>query len=192
MNNQASNNKSKKPNDKIICKIDRSMDEYIQDRLQYKMNHYYKKGQRFRIYYSIVAVLIAVSAAAVPVLVNLDFRIMNIDPKIWATVFSLLVSIGVAIQEIFHFREHWRNYNLIDSNLRNEEMLFSMSAGAYADKQREEKNKIFVQRVEELIKDERWETINMRTSTNRLTDDPSLVEEIVKNYLDSKNISIKD
>jgi hypothetical protein len=139
-----------------------------------------------------VAVLIATSAAFVPVLVNVDFRLLNIDSKIWATIFSLVVSIGVALQEIFHFREHWRNYNLIDSNLRSEEMLFSMSAGAYAGKKDEEKNRLFVQRVEELIKDERWETINMRTSANRLTDDPKLVEGIVKNYLDSKNISIKD
>lgn len=192
MDKHVSNKQNTQAEDKIISKIERNMDEYIHDRLQYKINLYYRKGNRFKIYYYIVAVLIATSAALVPLLVNLDVKIINIDSKIWATGFSLLVTIGVAVQEIFHFREHWRNYNLIDSNLRSEEMLFSMSAGGYADKKQHEKNKIFVQKVEDLIKDERWETINMRTSTNRLTDDPSLVEEIVKNYLDSKNISIKD
>jgi hypothetical protein len=178
--------------DGIISKSERTIDTYMQDRLQFKINLYFRRGNKFKVYYYIVAVLIATSAAFVPVLVNVDFRLLNIDSKIWATIFSLVVSIGVALQEIFHFREHWRNYNLIDSNLRSEEMLFSMSAGAYAGKKDEEKNRLFVQRVEELIKDERWETINMRTSANRLTDDPKLVEGIVKNYLDSKNISIKD
>lgn len=192
MDKQISDMPAQQTEDKIISKTIRNISDYTKDRLQHKINIYYKKANKNKGYYYIVALLIAASAAFVPVLVNLDFKFINIESKVWATVFSLLVSIGVAVQEIFHFREHWRNYNLIDSNLRSEEMLFSMSAGAYADKKEEEKTKIFVQRIEELIRDERWETINMRTSANHLTDDPQLVEEIVKNYLDSKNISIKD
>ena len=173
----------------IVSKTHRSIEEYMQDRVQYKIRIYFSKARRYKIYHLTTAVTMAISAALVPVLVNLDLGLPGFSSKILATFLSLLVTIGVALQEIFRFREHWRNYNLIDSNLRGEEMLFSTSASVYATKSQEEKNRLLVQRVEELIKDERWETIQMRTSTNRLTDDARLVEQIVNEYLDKKKIT---
>ena len=172
----------------IVSKTHRSIEEYMQDRVQFKIRVYFNKARRYKIYHLTTAVTMAVSAALVPVLVNLDLGLPGIGSKILATFLSLLVTIGVALQEIFRFREHWRNYNLIDSNLRGEEMLFSTSASVYATKSQEEKNRLLVQRIEELIKDERWETIQMRTSTNRLTDDARLVEQIVNEYLDKKKL----
>lgn len=173
----------------IVSKTHRSIEEYMQDRVQYKIRIYFSKARRYKIYHLTTAVTMAISAALVPVLVNLDLGLPGFSSKILATFLSLLVTIGVALQEIFRFREHWRNYNLIDSNLRGEEMLFSTSASVYATKSQEEKNRLLVQRIEELIKDERWETIQMRTSTNRLTDDARLVEQIVNEYLDKKKIT---
>jgi Protein of unknown function (DUF4231) len=170
----------------VESKTNRSLDEYMKERVQYKINLYFRKAQRYRLWHSVASVVIAVSAATVPVFVNLSD-----NNKIFlhlATAFSLLVSIGVALQEVFRFREHWRNYNLIDSNLRSEEMLFSMSAGPYKDSENErEKMNRFVQRVEELIHDERWDTINMRTSANRISENEKLIASVVDSYLRSKD-----
>lgn len=170
----------------VESKTTRSLEEYMKERVQYKINLYFRKAQQFRFWHLVASVVIAVSASTVPVFVNLADK--NKIFLYLATALSLLVSIGVALQEVFRFREHWRNYNLIDSNLRSEEMLFSMSAGAYKDTgdEREKMNR-FVQRVEELIHDERWDTINMRTSANRIAENEELIGSIVESYLKSRN-----
>ncbi|WP_373518863.1 DUF4231 domain-containing protein [Pricia sp.] len=171
---------------KIESKTTRSLEEYMAERVQFKINLYFRKARSYRFWHLLASVIIAISAALVPVLVNLSD-----DNKIFlylATIFSLLVSIGVALQEVFRFREHWRNYNLIDSNLRSEEMLFSMSAGPYKDTANEkEKANRFVQRIEELIHDERWDTINMRTAANRIAENEKMIESVVESYLKAKN-----
>jgi Protein of unknown function (DUF4231) len=154
-------------NNGIVSKIARSPEEYMTERVQFKINLYFKKAKQQRMRYLAVSVIVAVSAALVPVLVNID-----VERKIFrylATVFSLMVGVGVAMQEIFRWREHWRNYDLIDARLRNEEMLFSMSASPYnkeKDKDEKERFEKFVTRVEEIIAQERIETIHMRTSVN--------------------------
>jgi len=169
----------------IESKTTRSLEEYMKERVQFKMNLYFQKARQYRFWHLCASVIIAVSAALVPVLVNLAD-----EKKIFlylATAFSLFVSIGVALQEVFRFREHWRNYNLIDSNLRSEEMMFSMSAGPYKDAVNEtEKLNRFVQRIEDLIQDERLDTITMRTSANRIAENEKLIESIVESYLKSK------
>ena len=149
----------------IRSKMERNIQEYLEDRVQFKINLYFKKARRYRFYHLFFAVIIAISAAIVPVLINLKNDYYHFQEL--ATILSVLVTISVALQEIFRFREHWRNYNLIDTSLRREEMLFSMSAEPYASlKTPEKKRHLFVQRIEGLIEEERKETIDMRTSTN--------------------------
>lgn len=149
----------------IKSKTERNIQEYIEDRVQFKINLYFKKARRYRFYHLFFAVIIAVSAAIVPVLINLKDDYQYVQKL--ATILSILVTISVALQEIFRFREHWRNYNLIDTSLRREEMLFSMSSEPYASlKTLKGKQDLFVERIEGLIEEERKETINMRTTIN--------------------------
>jgi len=177
-----------KEDKEIVYKKNREIGEYITDRVQYKLNRYSCKARRFRRWYYGISIVVAVSSALVPVLVNINGNDVNETLKLTATGFSILVTIGVACQEIFRFREQWRNFDLIAANLRNEEMLYSMAAGSYqeaslpegdpflAESGKEEKgkhepkpiternrDKLFVERIEELIKNERWDTIHMRT-----------------------------
>lgn len=172
---------------KIESKANRSLEDYMKDRVERKINIYLNRTRQYRFWHLFISVIVAVSAALVPVLVNIGKE--GEIYRYLATAFSLLVSIGVALQEIFRFREHWRNYNLIDSNLRSEEMIFSMSAGIYKGLPDEnEKVNKFVQRIEELIHDERWDTINMRTTANRVAENEKLIESIVESYLKSKKV----
>ena len=161
----------------------------MEERVKFKINLYFCKAREKRRWHYLLSCIVAVGAALVPVLINMEKDNDDIDYIIIATIISLIVTIGVAIQQIFHFREHWRNYDLIDSNIRNEEMLYSMSAGPY-DKITDEaqKNKLFVERIEELIKTERSETINMRTSGNWLSENKRLVENMIDEYLKEKNL----
>jgi hypothetical protein len=66
---------------------------------------------------------------------------------------------------LFHFREHWRNYDDIAAFLRSEQLHFQTLAGVYKEKagKPDEAFRLFVRRIEEGIKEERSDTIEMRT-----------------------------
>ena len=143
-------------------------DTYMKERVQYKIKIYDKKAHSYRRWYYFLAVTTAICATLVPLLINLQIpENWVIDKYTAATALSLYVSVGVALQEIFRFREHWRNFDLIYANLRREQMLFSGSARPYAEKAEKIKQELFIENIEELIKNERWETINMQTSPSK-------------------------
>ena len=133
--------------------------EYLQTRVDFKTEAYRRKGEHYRFGYQSTATVAAIAAAAVPVLINLK-DVHAIVP----TLLSLLVTILVTMEGIFHFREHWKSYDLMKSFLRQEACLFEAGAGAYRGKAPNEAFVLLVERVEEAIAKERAQTIEMRTS----------------------------
>ena len=64
----------------VISKLTRSPDDYIEDRVQFKINQYVKKASRYRWAYRILASTAAIGSATVPVLINIpgiDFRLSD-------------------------------------------------------------------------------------------------------------------
>ena len=161
---------------KVECKIERKVEDYIKDRVQYKINLYGCLARSQKRSYHFFAITIGIFSAAVPVLIS--FSDTENYLKILATVLSLLVTILVVVQELYKFREHWRNYSLIEINLRKEEMLFSTTAEHYAKEDGPEKRfKLFVRKIETLIETERNDTILMRTNatSNENNDSTQLI-----------------
>jgi len=136
----------------------RDPENYLATRVDFKTEAYRRKGERYRWTYLTTTTMAAAAAATVPVLINLDVR------KIWPTLLSLLVTILVSIEGIFHLREHWKNYDLMKSFLRQEACLFEAKGGAYRNKQPNEAFILLVERVEDGIAKERAQTIEMRTA----------------------------
>jgi uncharacterized protein DUF4231 len=136
----------------------RTPEEYLATRVDFKTDAYRKKGDMYRGCYLAAATISAVAAASVPVLINLQI------PSIYPTVLSLLVTILVGIEGIFHWREHWKNYDLMKSYLRHEACLFQAKSGPYRGAAESDAFVLLVERVEEAIAKERAQTINMRTS----------------------------
>lgn len=134
--------------------------DYIKTRVDFKTEAYRKKGERYRRGYLITACTSAVFAATVPVLINLAPAV----PKIVPTLLSLLVTILVGLEGIVHLREHWKNYDLIKSFLRQESCLFQARSGAYRKLAEADAYVLLVERVEEAIAKERAQTIEMRTA----------------------------
>jgi len=137
----------------------RTPDEYLKTRVDFKTEAYRKKGDRYRWVYLTTASVAAMAAAAVPVLINFPGV-----PSIVPTLLSLLVTILVALEGVFHPREHWKNYDLMKSFLRQEACLFEAGAGAYRAKTPDDAFVLLVERVEDGIAKERVQTIEMRTS----------------------------
>jgi hypothetical protein len=135
----------------------RTPEEYLRTRVAFKTEAYRVKGTMYRWCYLTTATTSAVAAATVPVLINL-----TVD-KIYPTILSLVVTVLVGIEGIFHWREHWKNYDLMKTFLRQEAYLFEAGAGAYRGKTPEDAFKLLVERVEDQISKERAQTIQMRT-----------------------------
>lgn len=149
----------------VVSKLERTDEEYILDRVQYKINQYTNKARRYRLLYWVMAGGTAIISAIVPALLNIDHPYI----KAWAAGLSALVVMLVALQGVFHPREIWRNYDLISSVLREEEMRFSTRSGIYSAEGQQADEQVFrrfVERVEEAIAKERAETIVMRTATS--------------------------
>jgi len=136
----------------------RTPEDYLKTRVDFKTDAYRIKGTRYRWSYLIMTSFAAVAAATVPVLINLK----HLDP-IYATVLSLLVTITVGLEGVLHLRQHWKNYDLMKSFLRQESCLYQAGAGAYRGKEKAEAFILLVERVEEAIAKERSQTIEMRT-----------------------------
>jgi Protein of unknown function (DUF4231) len=145
-----------------ICKLKRTPEDYMKDRVEHKIKVYTKKARRYRRSYRVIVSVAAIGSLLVPVLVNFQ----HFD-KIVPTIVSLVVAMAVALEGVFHPREHWRNYDLISSLLREEEMRFSTHSDPYlaSEKQNEDGDfRTFVDRIEDAIAQERAETVAMRTT----------------------------
>jgi len=136
-----------------------SAEDYMKDRVVYKINLYAKKSAQQKFWYQLTSVLGIICAASVPVLINLGVGVTV------PTLLSLVVTILVSLEKVFHFREHWRNYDAIAAFLRSEQLQFQTVSGVYKEKagKPEEAFRLFVRRIEEGIKEERNDTIEMRT-----------------------------
>ena len=135
--------------------------EYLKTRVDFKTDAYRLKGDMYRRWYLTAATTSAIAAAAVPVLINLSI------PNIYPTLQSLLVTVLVGVEGTFHWREHWKNYDLMKSYLRQEACLFQAKAGPYREQAESGAFVLLVERVEEAIAKERAQTIQMRTSVSR-------------------------
>lgn len=133
--------------------------EYLKTRVDFKTEAYRAKGAFYRWGYLIMTCTSAIAAASVPVLINLK----DVSPLV-PTLLSLLVTILVGLEGILHFREHWKNYDLMKSFLRQEACMFQARAGVYRAKSKEDAFVLLVERVEEAISKERAQTIEMRTA----------------------------
>jgi hypothetical protein len=142
----------------------RTPEEYLKTRVDFKTDAYTVKGDRYRWSYLLTASAAAVAAASVPVLIN-----VKDVPAIVPTLLSLFVTILVSLEGIFHLREHWKNYDLMKSFLRQEACLYQAQAGVYRGKPSAEAFVLLVERVEDGIAKERAQTIEMRTT--RVQDD---------------------
>jgi hypothetical protein len=146
----------------VVSKLTRTPDDYIKERVAYKINQYVKKANWYKWTYRIMASLAAVGSALVPVLINIS----GVD-AMYPTILGIAVAAIVALEGVWHPAEHWRNYDLISAVLREEEMRFSTKAPPYDKKKDDVEDKTFakfVERVEDAIAKERVETIVMRTA----------------------------
>ena len=65
-----------------------------------------------------------------------------------------LISIITACMQMNKFEETWINYRHTTTGLKKEKYLFTLSSGDYAELNDNEKNRKFVERIEEFLSEE--------------------------------------
>ncbi len=135
--------------------------DYIQQRVKQYQSWYDRKAVTAKSYYLRMRTIIVISGVFLPVVVN-----SSIIP--WkdgiSSVISLIVAGGVALENVYHFREQWKNYRSTEQFLSREQVLFLTGEGGYKDIKCAQAAFIyFVERCESAIEAENASTLNIMT-----------------------------
>ena len=139
------------------------IEAYADERIIFNLKRYRTKAKMCRetyLYSSLVAIVLG---SSVPVLINLNVN------KLVTTLISFTVVIIVAIENVFHFRDRWKNYQIAEELLRREQYLFETKSDPYSKLDGVLAYALLVKNIEAIIKDERDKTIQARSSEIKLS-----------------------
>jgi len=122
-------------------------EQYLNKRWKEQREYYSKKSARNKRWHQFLLVFSTVSALTVPVLLNLTEV-----PKLVPTILSVLVSVALALDNVFHFGENWRSFRQTLEALKRERIYFEEGVGPYADAQTA--FDLFVRTCEDLMQTE--------------------------------------
>ena len=136
-------------------------EEYLKERYKHQVQWYDNTSTQNKRYYHWLQWTVIIISASVPALVA------SIPTWKWITVtLSIILAIATAALKTFKFQENWVNYRTIAETLKKEKHYYDVEAGEYAAV--EDKEQLFVERVEALISRENtlWMTIHRRRGNN--------------------------
>jgi hypothetical protein len=141
-----------------------SAEEYINDRLLFKIKLYYYFGRRNKRLYGMLAVLAIIAGLLVPLSLVLDL----LYSKGYATFLSLFTGGIISLEAtVFNFKEKFKSYKKTEDQLTNELILFQTKTEPYffnvAVGEDKALFRLLVSRVESIILKERDDTIEKIT-----------------------------
>jgi len=139
-------------------------EEYINDRVLFKIKLYYYFGKKSKGWYNLIAILSIVSGLLVPLFLGLDVKYA----KYYATFFTLFAGGLISLEAaVFNFKEKFKSYKKTEDQLTNELILFQTNTEPYSFNLPIEDNnamfRLFVSRVESIILKERDDTVEKMT-----------------------------
>jgi len=118
---------------------------YLKDRYEDQINWYDRKSARNQKVYRDLQLSVVVLSAITPVLVAIVPEATR-----WPAVFiAALVAIGTTMLKTFKYQENWINYRTTCETLRKEIHFYKAGVDGYKDA--EDREALFVERVESLI-----------------------------------------
>ena len=141
---------------------EKEFENYLKERYGPEVSWYDNRASRNKQYYQGFQWAAIIISASVPVLV-----VSMPDKFKWITaILSIVLAIATAALKAFKFQENWISYRTIAETLRKEKHYYDAGATEYAAV--EDKEQLFVERVEALISRENtlWMTIHRRRENN--------------------------
>lgn len=139
--------------------MNNNFDEYLKERYKDQVEWYSNKSSQNKLYYQIFQWTTIILSASLPVLV----MVIPADLILVTSGFSVILAITTTALKTFKFQENWINYRTIGETLKKEKYYFDAEVSEYADV--EDKEHLFVERVEALIS--RENTLWISTHTRR-------------------------
>lgn len=139
---------------------EKQFEEYVVNRYRDQIAWYDQKSLWNQRWYNRLQTGVIVFSSITPVLIAIDFCATSSLLKWLPIVTSIIVSLLSATIQLFKFQEHWINYRTTAESLKKEWYYYMANIGEYAHA--EEKESVFVNRVESLISRENtiWFTTN--------------------------------
>jgi hypothetical protein len=135
-------------------------EDYVAQRVDQFQGWYDAKAVRAKATYLQFRIAAVVGAVLVPVAANSPV-ISSEWRTIVTTFISLVVSVVVALDSVYHFGDQWRNYRSTEQFLSREKFLFQTGEGPYKDVDLELALQLLVERCEAQISAENSATLNV-------------------------------
>lgn len=122
-------------------------EQYLNGRWKQQRDYYSRQSARNKRWHQYLLVFSTIGALIVPVLLNLA-EVSKLVP----TILSVLVSVALALDNVFHFGENWRIFRQTLEALKQERVYFEAGVEPYTDAQTA--FPLFVQTCEEIMQAE--------------------------------------
>lgn len=121
------------------------LNEYKTSRYYVEVEFYEDRAKRNKTYYHIFQWLVIILSATVPALASM----IADENRIITIIVSIILAIGTTALKTFKFQENWLNYRAVAEALKKENYYYNAGLEGYNDD--DNKNELFVERVESLI-----------------------------------------
>lgn len=135
------------------------------DRLEDQVNWYDKKSASAQIGYKVCRGIVLVSAALIPLSVNLSIGSMV------AACLGALIVVVEGFQQLNQYHQNWMNYRSTCEALRHEKFLSMANAGPYVAA--DNLNAMLAERIEALISQENSKWVSTRQGVGKKPSSPS-------------------
>jgi hypothetical protein len=134
--------------------------EYIEKRIIQYQGWYDKKAVSAKKYYMYMKTIVVVGGIIIPFILNSPIPYKDII----ASFISLVVTGLIALENVYHCREQWKNYRSTEQFLGKEQVLFLTGEGNYKNLESAQLAFIYlVERCEGAIEAENASTLNIMT-----------------------------
>ena len=147
----------------------KNFDEYFEGRFADQQNWYSRKASWNKTWYRRLRVAVVTLAAAIPITVSVLPTSSPLSVPV-LYILSFLLITTEAILSTSNLQENWMNYRTTSEALKKEREYFRTGTGPYADRNDDDTEALFIERVEDLISTEHrvW-----RISTEREREEAS-------------------
>ncbi len=149
-----------------------NIDSYIENRLEQYRKWYDNKAVKMKKRYLTSRTISAISAVLIPIIANttVNFTILETSinfSNLLVTLLGIVVACFIALENVFHYREQWKNYRTTEQYLQTQKNLFLHSSGDYEKLDKVSAFRVLVNRIEKAIEDENAITLNVLTKTEK-------------------------
>ena len=120
---------------------------YLIGRWQQQRDYYSKQSARNKRWHQTLLLFSTIGALVVPVLLNVAET-----PKWVPTILSVLVSVALALDNVYHYGDNWRSFRQTLEALKQERVFFETGIGSYVESQTA--FPLFVEKCEEIMRGE--------------------------------------